>query len=130
MKEIALLVIPAIDITRVSWPSARYATVALHGDAYTDHILAIIDLKDITKPEIVSRWALPGMNRAAGETPTLPKGKRAPLHHMSTAGNFGYRAGRDGGVTILGLSDPAKAKLPSDIDWSPPLPGRTHPPLP
>src|SRR5256714_5548618 len=77
LREIAFLEIPGFGINRVWWPGGRYATVAAHFDGYTDHILAIVDLKDITKPEIVSRWALPGMNRAAGETPTLPKGKRA-----------------------------------------------------
>src|SRR6202140_5085697 len=130
MREIAFLEIPGFGINRVWWPGGRYATVAAHFDGYTDHILAIVDLKDITKPEIVSRWALPGMNRAAGETPTLPKGKRAALHHMITAGNFGYGAWRDGGFTILDISDPAKPKLLSHINWARPFPGGTHTPLP
>jgi hypothetical protein len=130
MKEIAFLEIPGFGINRVWWPGGRYATVAAHFDGYTDHILAIVDLKDITKPEIVSKWALPGMNRAAGETPTLPKGKRAALHHMITAGNLGYGAWRDGGLTIMDIGDPAKPKLLSHINWSPPFPGGTHTPLP
>src|SRR5271154_6516865 len=88
MREIAFLEIPGFGINRVWWPGGRYATVAAHFDGYTDHILAIVDLKDITKPEIVSRWALPGMNRAAGEAPTLPKGKRAALRHMINSGNL------------------------------------------
>ena len=48
---------------------------------------------------------LPGMNRAAGETPSWPKGKRVALHHMITAGNLGYAAWRDGGFTILDIGD-------------------------
>ena len=130
MREIAFLEMPGFGINRVWWPGGRYATVAAHFDGYTDHILCIVDLKDITKPEIVSKWWLPGMNRAAGETPTLPKGKRAALHHMITAGNLGYGAWRDGGFTILDISDPAKPKLLSHINWSPPFPGGTHTPLP
>src|SRR5205085_2229676 len=70
------------------------------------------------------------MNRAAGEAPTLPKGKRAALHHMITAGNLGYGAWRDGGFTILDISDPAKPKLLAHLNWSPPFPGGTHTPLP
>src|SRR5260370_14058415 len=70
------------------------------------------------------------MNRAAGEAPTLPKGKRAALHHMITAGNLGYGAWRDGGFTILDIGDPAKPKLLSHVNWSPPLPGGTPTPLP
>ena len=71
MREIAFLEMPGLGINRIWWPGGRYAYVSAHFDGYTDHILTIVDLKNITKPEIVSRWALPGMNRAAGETPTL-----------------------------------------------------------
>jgi hypothetical protein len=117
-------------INRLWWPGGRYAFVAAHFDGFTDHILCIVDLKDITKPEIVSRWWLPGMNRAAGETSVLPKGRRAALHHMITAGDRGYAAWRDGGLTIHDISDPAKPTLLSHINWSPPFPGGTHTALP
>ena len=40
------------------------------------------------------------------------------------------RAWRDGGFTIHDISDPAKPKLLSHINWSPPFPGGTHTPLP
>src|SRR5450432_589059 len=130
MREIAFLEMPGLGINRIWWPGGRYAYVSAHFDGYTDHILTIVDLKNITKPEIVSRWALPGMNRAAGEVPVLPKGKRAALHHMIVAGNLGYGAWRDGGFTIMDVSDPAKPKLLSHINWSPPFPGGTHTPLP
>ena len=63
------------------------------------------------------------MNRAGGETSTLP-GKRVALHHMIIAGNRGYGAWRDGGFTIHDISDPAKPKLLSHINWSPPFPRR------
>src|SRR5258708_8780665 len=92
MKEIAFLEIPGFGINRVWWPGGRYATVAAHFDGYTDHILAIVDLKDIAKPEIVSKRALPRTNRPAAETPILPKRNRAALHQMITAGGLGYGA--------------------------------------
>src|SRR6188508_1811379 len=130
MKEIAFLEMPGFGINRLWWPGGRYAYVAAHFDGFTDHILCIVDLANIMKPEIVSRWWLPGMNRAAGETPTAPKGRRYALHHMLTAGNFGYAAWRDGGMTVHDLSDPAAPKLLSHINWSPPFPGGTHTPLP
>jgi hypothetical protein len=95
MREIAFLEIPGIGVNRTWWPGGRYAYVSAHVDGYTDHILCVVDLNNITKPEIVSRWALPGMNRAAGETPANPKGKRYALHHMLTAGDIGYGAWRD-----------------------------------
>jgi len=130
MKEIAFLEMPGFGINRLWWPGGRYAFVSAHFDGYTDHILCIVDLQNITKPEIASRWWLPGMHRAGGETSALPKGRRVALHHMITAGDRGYAAWRDGGFTIHDISDPTKARLLSHINWSPPFPGGTHTPLP
>jgi hypothetical protein len=129
-KEIAFVEMPGIGINRLWWPGGRYAYVSAHFDGFTDHILCIVDLKEITKPEIVSKWWLPGMNRAAGEASQTPQGKRWALHHMITAGNRGYAAWRDGGFTIHDISDPRAPKLLSHINWSPPFPGGTHTPLP
>jgi len=130
MREIAFLEIPGFGINRLWWTGGRYAYLAVHFDGYTDHILAIVDLQTITKPEIVSKWWLPGMHRAGGEPSTLAPGKRVALHHMIVAGTLGYGAWRDGGFTIHDLSDPAQPKLLSHINWSPPYPGGTHTPLP
>ena len=130
MREIAFLEMPGFGINRLWWPGGRYAYVSAHFDGFTDHILCIVDLRDFTKPEIVSRWWLPGMHRAGGEISTLPKGRRVALHHMITAGDRGYAAWRDGGLTIHDISDAAAPKLVSHINWSPPFPGGTHTPLP
>ena len=130
MREIAFLEMPGLGINRLWWPGGRYAYVSAHFDGFTDHILCIVDLQDITKPEIVSKWWLPGMNRTAGETLASPKGKRWALHHMITAGDRGYAAWRDGGFTIHDISDRTAPKLLSHINWSPPFPGGTHTPLP
>ena len=82
MKEIAFLEMPGLGINRLWWPGGRYAYVAAHFDGFTDHILCIVDLKNITKPEIVSRWWLPGMNRAAGEAVDTAAGPaRGPASH-------------------------------------------------
>lgn len=130
MREIAFLEMPGLGINRLSWMGGRYAYVSAHFDGFTDHCLCIVDLNEITKPVIVSKWWLPGMNRAAGEASTAPKGKRYALHHMIVAGKLGYGAWRDGGFTIHDVSDPAQPKLLSHLNWSPPFPGGTHTPLP
>lgn len=130
MREIAFLEMPGFGINRLWWPGGRYAYVSAHFDGFTDHILCILDLKEITRPEIVSRWWLTGMNRAGGETPMVAKGRRVALHHMITAGDRGYAAWRDGGFTIHDISDPTRPRLLSHINWSPPFPGGTHTPLP
>ncbi len=130
MKEIAFLEMPGFGINRLWWTGGRYAYVSAHFDGFTDHILCIVDVQNTSKPEIVSRWWLPGMHRAGGETPTIAKGRRSALHHLITAGDRGYGAWRDGGFTLHDLSDPAKPKLVSHINWSPPFPGGTHTALP
>jgi hypothetical protein len=130
MKEIAFLEMPGFGINRLWWPGGRYAYVAAHFDGFIDHILCIVDLNTITKPEIVSRWWMPGMNRAAGEKPTLAAGRRMALHHMITEGDRGYAAWRDGGLSIHDISDRSNPKLLSHINWSPPFPGGTHTALP
>src|SRR5262245_2745619 len=129
-REIAFLEMPGIGVNRLWWTGGRYAYVSAHFDGFTDHILCIVDLQDITAPQIVSRWWLPGMHRAGGEVPTSPAGKRYALHHMIVAGDRGYAAWRDGGFTIHDVSDAASPKLLSHVNWSPPYPGGTHTPLP
>lgn len=129
-REIAFLEMPGIGINRLWWTGGRFAYVAAHLDGFTDTILCIVDLEDILKPELVSRWWLPGMNRAAGEESTTPPGKRYALHHMIVAGDRGYSAWRDGGFTIHDVSDASNPRLLSHINWSPPYPGGTHTPLP
>ena len=122
MREIAFLEMPGFGINRLWWTGGRYAYVSAHFDGYTDHIMCIVDLQNITKPEIVSKWWLPGMNRAGGEPSTLAPGKRVALHHMIVAGDRGYGAWRDGGFTIHDISDRTKPKLLSRLNWSPPFP--------
>ena len=129
MKEIAFLEMEGYGINRLWWPGGRYAYVSAHFDGFSDHILCIVDLKELTRPEIVSRWWMPGMNRAAGESPASSKG-RVALHHMITAGDRGYGAWRDGGFTVHDISDRVHPKLLSHVNWSPPFPGGTHTPLP
>jgi hypothetical protein len=130
MREVAFLEMPGLGVNRLWWTGGRYAYVSAHFDGFTDHVLCIVDLKVITRPEIVSKWWLPGMNRAAGEVTTLAPGKRVALHHMITAGTRGYGAWRDGGLTVHDISDPVNPRLISRINWSPPFPGGTHTPLP
>ena len=130
MREIAFLEIPGFGVNRLWWPGGRYAYVSAHFDGFTDHILCVVDLNTITKPEIVARWWLPGMNRAAGEKANFGQGRRVALHHMLTAGNWGYASWRDGGLTVHDLTDPRAPKLVSHINWSPPFPGGTHTSLP
>lgn len=128
-REIAFLNIPGIGINRLWYAGGRYAYLSAHMDGFTDHILVIADIQDPTKPEIVGKWWIPGMWTEGGETPSW-SGMRVALHHMIVAGDTGYAAWRDGGTTLLDLTDKTKPKLISHVNTAPPFPGGTHTPLP
>ena len=129
-REIGFCPVEGIGLHRIWWVGGRYAYASCHFDGFTDHVLATFDVADPTNPKLVGRWALPGMDRAAGEAPPWPKGKRWALHHMIVAGDRGYAAWRDGGVTLHDLSDPAAPSLLSHRVLSPPFAGGSHTPLP
>lgn len=128
-REIAFLEMPGIGINRLWYAGGRYAYVSAQLEGFTDHMLVVVDVREPSKPEMVGRYWLPGMWRAGGETPGWTN-QRVALHHMIVAGNRGYAAWRDGGFTILDLTDPTRPSLLSHVNTAPPYPGGTHTPLP
>lgn len=129
-REIGFCPVEGIGLHRIWWVGGRYAYASCHFDGTTDHVLAVFDVADPARPVLAGRWALPGMDRAAGEAPAWPKGKRWALHHMITAGTLGYGAWRDGGFTVHDLSDPVNPRLLAHRLLSPPFAGGSHTPLP
>ena len=95
---------------RIWYVGGRYAYASIHFADFTDHVLAVIDMSDPRKPQVVGRCWLPGMWRAGGETPTAPAGKRYALHHALLDGDIAYAAWRDGGLTVINVADPAGRK--------------------
>ncbi|MGH7227239.1 MAG: hypothetical protein ACRELF_28830, partial [Gemmataceae bacterium] len=92
---------------------------------FTDHVLAIIDLNEPTRPEIVGRWWLPGMHAAGGETPGWPKGRRFALHHAIVAGNLAYGAWR----AIMDLTAHSRSPILFHKEIGDAASDRTFPPL-
>ena len=129
-REIGFCPVDGIGLHRIWWVGGRYAYASAHFEGFTDHIMAVFDLADPTEPRLVGRWALPGMDRASGETPAWPSGKRWALHHAILADGLAYGAWRDGGLTIHDLSDPTAPRLLCHRLFSPPFAGGTHTPLP
>ncbi|MEA2918300.1 MAG: hypothetical protein QOJ15_10381 [Bradyrhizobium sp.] len=129
-REVAFLPVEGIGLHRIWYVGGRYAYVSAHFEGFTDHIMAVIDVSDPTRPALAGRWWLPGMWRAGGEEPTWPQGKRWAFHHAIIAGNIAYGAWRDGGLTVLDVSDPTTPKLIGQRNWCPPFAGGTHTPLP
>jgi len=40
---------PGIGVNRLWWTGGRYAYVSAHFDGFTDHILCIVDLANVTQ---------------------------------------------------------------------------------
>jgi hypothetical protein len=129
-RQIGFLPIAGVGPHRIWHDGGRYAYVSALLDGFADYILLIVDVADPTRPFEVGRYWLPGLNRAAGETPTWPSDKRYALHHALVAGDTAYACWRDGGLTILDVADKAKPRLVAWRSWSPPYGGGTHSPLP
>src|SRR5271154_6377580 len=55
---------------RIWYVGGRYAYVSIHSPEFTDQVLAIVDLAEPTRPEIVGKWWIPGMWTGGGETPS------------------------------------------------------------
>ncbi|MBI3512645.1 MAG: hypothetical protein HY060_01010 [Proteobacteria bacterium] len=129
-REISFLPIEGIGPHRLWYVGGRYAYASIHFDGFSDHILAVIDVADPTRPFVAGKWWIPGMWRAGGETPSWPAGRRYALHHALIAGNVAYAAWRDGGLTTLDVSEPTQPKLLAHRNLDPPFGGGTHSPLP
>jgi hypothetical protein len=127
-REIAFMPVDGLGPHRIWYVGGRHAYVSIHFADVADHVLAIVDMADPTKPAVVGRFWLPGLG--PGETPTWPKGKRVALHHGLVSGNLFYGAWRDGGLGVVDVSDPQKPKLVCHRNWDPPFGGGTHSPLP
>lgn len=129
-RRIGRLDVDGIGLHRLWYVGGRYAYASALLDGFTDYIFVTIDMADPTRPELVGRWWLPGMNRAAGENLTAPEGRRWALHHALVAGDTAYASWRDGGLTLLDIADPAAPRLIVHRNWCPPYGGGTHSALP
>lgn len=79
-REIGFLPTTGMGPHRIWYVGGRYAYASIHFADFSDHILAVIDLSDPTKPTLAGRWWLPGMWHGGGETPSWRKGRRFALH--------------------------------------------------
>ncbi|MBB6484557.1 LVIVD repeat-containing protein [Rhizobium lusitanum] len=129
-RKIGQLDVEGVGFHRLWYVGGRYAYASALLDGFTDYIFVTIDIADPTKPVLVGQWWLPGMNRAAGETPDWGDGKRYALHHALVHGDAAFACWRDGGLTLLDIKDHSVPKLIKHHNWCPPYGGGTHSPLP
>jgi hypothetical protein len=128
-RSIGFMEVQGLGLHRLWWTGGRYAYASALLDGFVGHIVIVIDMTDPAKPVECGRWYIPDMNVAAGETSHW-KGRWA-LHHAVVEDDIAYVSWRDGGLTILDVSDKTKPRLLAHKVWSPrPFGGGTHSALP
>jgi hypothetical protein len=122
--------VDGFGLHRIWYVGGRYANVSAFLHGFSDHIFMVVDLADAAHPREAGRYWLPGRWQGGGETPTWEKSRRFGLHHAIVANGIAYGAWRDGGMTLLDVTDSDKPALLAHPNWSPPFGGGTHTSLP
>jgi hypothetical protein len=125
-RRIGFMSVQGGGIHRIWYTGGRWAYASALLDGFTDYIFITIDMKDPANPVEAGRYWIPGMNQAAGETPSWEATRRNGLHHATVSGDTAYCAWRDAGLVMLDVTDRGKPKLIVHRNWSPPFNGGTH----
>ena len=106
----------------------RYAYISPTMEGYRNNIVLILDLEDPAHPREVCRWWMPGQWIAGGEIRTFKdNGPIEPrCHHPIRLGDRLYVSYWHGGGFILDISDMAKPKMLSHLDYTSTFPWPTH----
>ena len=75
-REIGFMPIEGGGIHGIWYTGGRWAYVSALLDGFTDYIFITIDMSDPPSRSEAGRYWLPGMNAAAGETPSWPASRR------------------------------------------------------
>jgi hypothetical protein len=130
-REIGFWRSGGIGVHRMWFVDGRYAHVTAGMKGFTHQIYVILDLQDPTRPQVVSRWWLPGMWEEGGELPDWPLESKVRAHGPPyVLGNRAYVGWTDGGLTILDISDLTKPSLVARFNVTPPFGGLTHTVMP
>lgn len=129
-REIAFLEVPGLGVHRVFWDGGDWAYISALPPGFSDDILMIVDFRNPEKPEVVSRLWREGMHTAGGETPWWDPKYRYALHHAIIKGDLGAAAWRDGGMSLIDVSDRHNPRFLSHHNPCPPFAGHTHNTLP
>jgi hypothetical protein len=130
-RQIGFMPVEGTGLHRIWYVGGRWAYASAMMDGFSDYILVTIDMADPTKPALVGRYWLPGMNLAAGEVADwpLPTG-RYGLHHAVVYDDIAYCAWRDACLVVVDVKDKSEPKLVVHKNWAPPFGGGTHNCLP
>src|SRR5215470_12009730 len=120
-RQIGFMPVDGGGIHRLWYTGGRWAYASALIDGFTDYIFITIDMSDPAQPREAGRWWIPGMNQAAGETPSWEASRRYGLHHAIVNGNTAYAAWRDAGMVVLDVTDRGKPTPIVHRNWSPPF---------
>ncbi len=129
-REIAFLEVPGLGVHRVFWDGGDWAYISALPPGFSDDIFMIVDFRNPEKPEVVSKLWREGMHTAGGEKPWWDPKYRYALHHAIIKGDLGAAAWRDGGMSLIDVSDRRNPKFLSHDNPCPPFAGHTHNTLP
>jgi hypothetical protein len=129
-RRLGFMPVEGGGIHRVWYTGGRWAYASALLDGFTDYIFITIDMSDPAHPREAGRWWIPGMNQAAGETPSWPQASRFGLHHAIIHGDTAYAAWRDAGMVVIDVTDRSRPQLIAHRDGAPPFGGGTHNCLP
>lgn len=129
-REMAFFDVPGLGVHRTFWDGGDWVYFSALPPGFSDDIFMIADFKNPEKPEIVSQLWLEGMNTAAGETPHWNPKYRYALHHAIVKDDLAAAAWRDGGMSLIDVSDRHNPKFLSHDNPCPPFAGHTHNTLP
>ena len=130
-QQIGFMPVEGTGIHRIWYVGGRWAYASAMIDGFSDYILVTIDMQDPTKPEMVGKYWLPGMNLAAGETADWPLTAAATASTTrSSHDDIAYCAWRDACLVVVDVKDKANPKLIVHKNWAPPFGGGTHNCLP
>ena len=129
-REIAFLDVPGLGVHRTFWDGGDWVYISALPPGFSDDIFMIVDFRCPEKPEVISKLWREGMNTAAGEEPWWDPKYRYALHHAIIKGDLGAAAWRDGGMSLIDVSDRYNPKFISHDNPCPPFAGHTHNTLP
>ncbi|MBI4279576.1 MAG: hypothetical protein HY660_14075 [Armatimonadetes bacterium] len=127
-KYLTMLVTGGIGVHRFRIePDTMLGLLPTGDEEYHGRPMWLVDFRDPLRPQIISKWGIPGSHKAAGEVSTEKPGEvfiaHGPPIRINNRIYLGYW---DAGMIILDATDLRRLKMISRLDWSPPYFGHTH----
>jgi len=129
-REIGFMPVEGVGVHRIWYTGGRWAYASALLDGFIDTVMITVDMEDPTSPKLAGTNWLPGMHAAGGEKPSWDPKLRYACHHPIVSGDTAYVTWRDGGLSLVDVTDRHHPKTIVHRTWCPPYGGGTHNALP